>query len=68
LSRLISLPFFWIRFLDAFTRGRAAADAASGFFFLGRRAEQAIDPHAMPDYYDRQKRSRGDWLKFRKGL
>jgi len=54
LSRLIVLPFFWIRFLDAFSRGRAAADAASGFFFLGRRAEQAIDPHAMPKYYDRQ--------------
>ena len=55
LSRLISLPFFWIRFLDAFGRGRAVADAASGFFFLGRRAERALDPHAMPKYYDRQK-------------
>jgi SAM-dependent methyltransferase len=55
LSRLIVLPFFWIRFLDAFGRGRAAADAASGFFFLGRRAEQAISPHAMPGYYDRQR-------------
>jgi len=55
LSRLIVLPFFWIRFLDAFARGRAAADAASGFFFLGRRAEQAIAPHTMPEYYDRQK-------------
>jgi len=55
LSRLISLPFFWLRFLDSFARGRAVADAASGFFFLGRRAEQAIDPSAMPDYYDREK-------------
>ena len=55
LSRLISLPFFWIRFLDRFAHGRAAADAAGGFFFLGRRAEQAIDPHTMPNYYDRQK-------------
>ncbi|KRQ99950.1 methyltransferase type 11 [Bradyrhizobium jicamae] len=55
LSRLIVLPFFWIRYLDAFGRGRAAADAASGFFFLGRRAERAMDPHAMPDYYNRQK-------------
>ena len=55
LSRLIVLPFFWIRYLDAFGRGRAAADAASGFFFLGRRAEQAMDPHAMPEYYNRQK-------------
>src|SRR6185369_14558277 len=55
LSRLIALPFFWIRYLDAFGRGRAAADAASGFFFLGRRAEQAMDPHAMPEYYNQQK-------------
>jgi hypothetical protein len=56
LSLLISLPFFWIRFLDAFTRGRAVADAASGVFFLGRRADhQVIDPHLMPRYYDRQK-------------
>ena len=55
LSRLIVLPFFWIRYLDAFGRGRAAADAASGCFFLGRRAERAIDPHAMPEYYNRQK-------------
>ena len=55
LSRLAVLPFFWIRYLDAFGRGRAAADAASGFFFLGRRSEQAMDPHAMPEYYNRQK-------------
>ena len=55
LSLLISLPFFWIRFLDAFARGRAVADAASGFFFLGRRADEVIDPHSMPKYYDRQK-------------
>jgi SAM-dependent methyltransferase len=55
LSRLIVLPFFWVRFLDMFARGRAVADAAGGFFFLGRRAEQAIDPHAMPQYYERQR-------------
>ncbi len=54
LSRLISLPFFWIRFLDVFARGRAVSDGASGFFFLGRRAEQAIQPHAMPKYYELQ--------------
>jgi SAM-dependent methyltransferase len=54
LSRLISLPFFWIRYFDAFARGRAVADAASGVFFLGRRADAAIGPHAMPKYYERQ--------------
>jgi SAM-dependent methyltransferase len=54
LSRLIALPFFWIRLFDIFARGRATSDAASDFFFLGRRADQAIDPHSMPGYYDRQ--------------
>ncbi|HTK14172.1 MAG TPA: methyltransferase domain-containing protein [Xanthobacteraceae bacterium] len=54
-SRLISLPFFWLRFLDAFGRGRAVADAASGFFFLGRRSEETLTPQAMPHYYERQK-------------
>ena len=55
LSLLISFPFFWIRFFDTFARGRAVADAASGCFFLGRRADQVIDPHSMPKYYDRQR-------------
>jgi SAM-dependent methyltransferase len=55
LSRLISLPFFWIRYFDSFARGRAVADAASGVFFLGRKSDEAMDPHAMPKYYDRQK-------------
>lgn len=55
LSRLVALPFFWIRLLDPLTRGRAGLDAASGFFFLGRRAERALDPHVMPRYYDAQK-------------
>jgi hypothetical protein len=54
LSRLITLPFFWIRYLDGFASGRAVSDAASGVYFLGRRADRAIDPHIMPKYYDRQ--------------
>ncbi|MBR0750717.1 class I SAM-dependent methyltransferase [Bradyrhizobium jicamae] len=54
LSRLISLPFFWLRFFDSLARGRAVSDAASGHYFLGRRAEQAIPPQAMPKYYERQ--------------
>lgn len=53
-SRLISLPFFWIRFFDHLGRGRAVADAASGFYFLGQRSENMIYPNEMPKYYDRQ--------------
>jgi len=54
LSRLISLPFFWIRFLDKFADGRAASDAASGVYFLGRRSEVRLNPKAMPAYYEQQ--------------
>jgi SAM-dependent methyltransferase len=53
-SRLFPLLFFWLRYLDVFARGRAKADAASGLFFLGRRADLAISPASMPSYYDTQ--------------
>src|ERR1700742_358199 len=53
-SRLVSLPFFWLRYLDRLTRGRAAADGASGVFFLGRRSEARLSPKAMPHYYEQQ--------------
>jgi SAM-dependent methyltransferase len=54
LSRLVSLPFFWLRYLDRLARGRAAADGASGVFFLGRRSEARLSPKAMPSYYEQQ--------------
>jgi SAM-dependent methyltransferase len=55
MSLLIALPFFWLRFFDRIARGRAVADAASGFFFLGRKTDLMIDARSMPTYYDRQK-------------
>lgn len=54
-SRLAALPFFWLRFLDGLSKGRAKSDAASGLFFLGRRSEDALSPRFMPHYYDSQK-------------
>lgn len=54
LSRIISLPFFWLRWLDAVTSGRPVADGASGVFFLGRRAEHSMKPQAMQRYYESQ--------------
>jgi SAM-dependent methyltransferase len=54
LSRLISLPFFWLRFFDYFCHGRNAADAAGGTFFLGRRSNGEIKAQSMPGYYERQ--------------
>jgi len=52
LSRLMILPFFWIRFLDAFGRSREAADAAGSVFFLGRRSEAALPAASMVSYYE----------------
>ncbi|MGC1587756.1 MAG: class I SAM-dependent methyltransferase, partial [Rhodomicrobium sp.] len=51
LSILASLPFFWLRFLGNNSRKRAVADAASGFYFLGRKAESELSPHDMVKYY-----------------
>lgn len=51
LATLVVLPFFWLRYLDSFTRRREGADAASGVFFLGRKSELAITPKDMITYY-----------------
>ncbi|MBC7586480.1 MAG: class I SAM-dependent methyltransferase [Tardiphaga sp.] len=53
-SRIAALPFFWLRFLDGFSTGRAKAVAASGLFFLGRRSNEALSPGSMPHYYNSQ--------------
>ena len=58
-SRLAALPFFWLRFLDGFGRGRARADAASGLFFMGRRSDHALAPSSMPQYYKNQQLAAG---------
>ena len=53
-SRLAALPFFWLRYLDGFGKGRSKADAASGLFFMGRRSDRAISPGSMTQYYENQ--------------
>jgi SAM-dependent methyltransferase len=50
-SVLASLPFFWLRFLGNSTRRQAVADAASGFYFLGRKSEHELSPRDMVNYY-----------------
>ncbi|MET0906043.1 MAG: methyltransferase domain-containing protein [Tardiphaga sp.] len=54
ISRLVTLPFFWLRFFDRFGQSRARADGAGGVYFMGRRAERGIRPGTMPMYYERQ--------------
>jgi SAM-dependent methyltransferase len=48
---LASLPFFWLRYLDAFAKPKFAADGPSGVFFLGRRSDNALRPAEIISFY-----------------
>jgi len=54
IATLLALPFFWLRYLDYFARGRPNADAASGLFFFGRKTEGCLTPHDIVAYYQAQ--------------
>jgi len=54
-ATLLSLPVFWLQYLDRFTRRRPNADGASGTFFLGVKSDRAIIPGEMVSYYETQK-------------
>jgi SAM-dependent methyltransferase len=49
---VLTAPFFWVRLLERFARTGPAQDAASGFYFIGRRSESSLSPRDMPGYYD----------------
>jgi SAM-dependent methyltransferase len=49
---VLTAPFFWVRPLERFARTGPAQDAASGLFFIGRRAETSLRPQDMPGYYE----------------
>ena len=51
ISTGLSLPFFWLRFLDRFTRRRENLDAANGVFFFGAWAAQSLRPKDIVAYY-----------------
>jgi len=52
LSRLIVLPFFWLRFLERFAKRRQNTDAASSIFFFGRKSDQSLSPKEIVRYYE----------------
>ena len=54
LGKAVSLLFFWTRFLDRAGKRRSNADAASGVYFLGRKAIAPIHPHDMISFYEHQ--------------
>jgi SAM-dependent methyltransferase len=55
LSMLITVPFFWIRFLERFARRGPNSDAASGTFFFGVKSDSVLSPKDMPAYYESQR-------------
>ena len=54
LATAVTIPFFWLRFLDRFARRRPSADGALEFFFLGRKSDRSLSPKDMVAYYDSQ--------------
>lgn len=55
LAALLTLPFVGLRILDRIASAGANADAASGVFFLGARAETNLPPREMLAYYARSR-------------
>jgi len=53
LAEVLSLPFFWLRFLDALTSGVYASDAASGVYFFGKKGGSRIGPRELVAFYHR---------------
>ena len=54
LGRLAGTSVFFLRFGDYIGSSRAHADAASAVYFYGRKAQVAIGPKDMIDYYERR--------------
>jgi len=50
-ASLFTLAFFWLQYLDRFVDERHRADAATGNFFLGAKAEEDIKPRSMIAYF-----------------
>jgi SAM-dependent methyltransferase len=57
-STILTLPFFWLRYVDRLLDDGLSADAASGVFFLGRRSDTSIAPKDMVGFYDELQRLR----------
>ena len=54
LATLLSIPVFWLRFLDAVTRRRSDIDGASGTFFFGVKSDRTLSAREMGRYYEQQ--------------
>ena len=54
IATLLTLPFFWLRFLDPLMARRPNADAAAGVYFFGQKTGRGIGPKDMLDFYEAQ--------------
>ena len=54
MATLLSIPVFWLRFLDVVTRRRSGIDGASGTFFLGVKSDRTLSAREMVRYYEAQ--------------
>ncbi len=50
----LTAPFFWLRYFDRLMRRRPASDAGLGFFFFGRKSNNALSPKDIISYYQTQ--------------
>jgi ubiquinone/menaquinone biosynthesis C-methylase UbiE len=50
-GKLARAAFFWLRHLDRLIPAAYAMDDASAYYFLGRRSERDLSPHAIIGYY-----------------
>ncbi|TJW09310.1 MAG: class I SAM-dependent methyltransferase [Mesorhizobium sp.] len=50
-GKLAKLAVFWAQYLDRVVPSDYAVDGASGVFFLGRKAQSAVRPFQMVEYY-----------------
>jgi SAM-dependent methyltransferase len=51
IGELLTLPFFWLRWLDLFVGRDHASDSAGGVYFLGRRSDATIEPRDIVSAY-----------------
>jgi len=59
-GKITKLLFSWLRFFDDLIPASYASDAASGFYFLGRRSEQPMKAHEIVSFYPGAQGARAD--------
>lgn len=56
-GKMFKLMFFWLHWFDRIIPEAYSSDAASGFYFLGRRSEHRVSPQEIARFYRGAQRS-----------